>query len=270
MRIAAIIALACVVLLVGALALFQRKLMYFPGAQAVPPTQQGVEAVRIRTPDGETLVAWRHAAAPGEPTFLFFDGNAGRPEDNGERWARIMERGAGFLALYYRGYSGSTGRPSERGLHADARAGYDWLVAQGVRPGDIIIHGLSLGSGVAVRLAAERPARALILEAPFTAAVDVARLRYSWLPVGLIMQDQFRSRDWIGRVRIPVLIVHGDADQVVPIAQGQRLYALANEPKAFVRMPGSGHNTLVYDGLYDHVWRFLDAHALPREGERAG
>jgi fermentation-respiration switch protein FrsA (DUF1100 family) len=237
--------------------LFGRKMLYHPSTDVVAPDLAGVSAVRLRTADGEKLVAWWAPPAEGAPVFLFFDGNGGRPEIGDGRWRRITEKGAGFLAVYYRGYSGSTGRPTEKGLHRDARAGYDWLIAKGFTPREIVIHGFSLGSSVAVKLASERPARALVLEAPFTAAVDVAKLKAPWAPLQFIMSDQYLSREWIGQVRMPVLIAHGDRDHVIPFDQGQRLYALANEPKRFVRMPGSDHATLVRDGLYDHVWVFL-------------
>jgi hypothetical protein len=269
MRTLGVSALVFLALIIAALALVsacQRSLMYFPRSEIVAPDIPGVESVRIATPDGETLVAWYSAPPPASaenphpPIFLFFDGNGGRPEAWPIRWRTIQQGGAGFLAVYYRGYSGSTGKPTEEGLHTDARAGYDWLIAQGFAPQDIVIHGLSLGSGVAVKLATERPARALILEAPFTAAVDVASEAYPFLPARRIMLDQFRSRDWIGDVHMPVLIAHGDADSVIPFAHGERLFALANEPKEFLRMPGSDHTTLTRDGLYDYIWPFLQQH----------
>lgn len=235
------------------------SLIYHPHSEVVAPNFPETEAVRIATEDGESLVAWYRAPQPGQPIFLFFDGNGGRPHIWGGRWRRITESGAGFLAVYYRGYSGSTGRPSERGLHLDARAGYDWLIAHDYQPRDIVIHGFSLGSGVAVRLAMDHPARALILEAPFTGVDDVAAAKFSPLARYLI-RDGFRSRERIADVHMPVLIVHGDRDTVVPFEQGERLYALANEPKQFVRMPGSDHATLVRDGIYPHIAAFLSEH----------
>ncbi len=235
------------------------SLIYHPQTEVVAPNFPQTEAVRIATEDGETLVAWYRAPQQGQPIFLFFDGNGGRPQIWGGRWRRITESGAGFLAVYYRGYSGSTGHPSERGLHIDGRAGYDWLIAHGYASRDIVIHGFSLGSGVATRLAAERPARALILEAPFTGVDDVAAAKFSPL-ARLIISDGFRSRDVIGDVHMPVLIVHGDQDTVVPFEQGQRLFELANEPKHFVRMRGSDHATLVRDGIYPHIAEFLAQH----------
>ena len=217
------------------------------------------KSIRIRTEDGETLVAWWHAPSAGQPVLLFFDGNGGRPHLWEGRWQRIIDHGTGFLAVYYRGYAGSTGSPSEAGLINDARAGYDWLTERGYQPRDIVIHGFSLGSAVAVQLAAERPARALILEAPMTGIDDIAA-DHGGRIFGPIMRDSFRSRNFIARVHMPVLIAHGDADTVIPFAHGERLFALANEPKQFLRMPGSDHATLTRDGLYAHVWAFLDRH----------
>lgn len=245
--------------LLGLFVFNANSIIYHPHTEVVAPNFPETEAVRIATEDGESLVAWYRAPQAGQPIFLFFDGNGGRPQIWEGRWRRITETGAGFLAVYYRGYSGSTGRPSERGLHIDARAGYDWLIAHDYQPRDIVIHGFSLGSGVAVRLAADHPARALILEAPFTGVDDVAAAHFTPLARYLI-RDAFRSRERIGDVHMPVLIVHGDADTVVPFEQGRRLYTLANEPKQFVRIPGSDHATLVRDGIYPHIAAFLAEH----------
>lgn len=173
-----------------------------------------------------------------------------------ERWQRMRQAGFGVLAISYRGYPGSTGSPTEAGLDLDARAAYDWLRTRyAVR--DIVIQGHSLGSGVAVKLATDVEARALLLEAPFTAAVDVAAERMPWLPVNLLMFDQFRSRDVIGRVRCPVLIVHGERDGVISVEQGQRLFDLAPRPKQFVRVANGNHNSLSRDGLYTYLTQFL-------------
>lgn len=255
-----LLALAAIIVLpVVALTSCQSSFIYHPHREEVAPNFPGTEAVRIETEDGERVVAWYRAPQPDQPVFLFFDGNGGRPQIWGGRWRRIAETGAGFLAVYYRGYSGSTGAPSERGLHLDARAGYDWLIAHGYAPRDIVIHGFSLGSGPAVKLASQVPARALILEAPFTGVDDVAAGLVTPVVASLV-RDSYRTRDWIGDVRMPVLIVHGDGDTVIPFEQGQRLFALANNPKQFVRMPGSDHATLVRDGIYPHIVAFLAQH----------
>jgi hypothetical protein len=256
----ALAVVAFIVLGLGGLTIFQRQLLYHPSQEIASPTVAGVSAERIATSDGESLVAWWLPPPPGALVFLFFDGNGGRPEAWTRRWREIAEVNAGFLAVYYRGYSGSTGHPTEAGLHEDARAGYDWLIAHGIAPRQIVIEGFSLGTGVAVRLATERPARALVLEAPFTSTADVAATEFPFLPVHLMMSDQYRSRDFIGKVHMPVLVAHGDHDQTIPFEEGRELFSLANEPKEFVRMPGSDHMTLVKDGVYHRIWAFLALH----------
>ncbi len=242
----------------------QRHLLYLnrPGAETPDIAGLAISDVRIPTPDGQTLEAWYEPPQPGKPVFLFLHGQAASLELGKWRYIRMHKEGVGYLALAYRGFSGSTGTPTEKGLLIDGLAAYDWLRAKGFTDRDIVLHGHSLGTGVATYIATQRPARALILEAPFTAAVDVAQARYPFMPVGLVMQDQFRNRDRIKAVHIPLMIVHGTADTTVPFAEGQRLFALANEPKVFVAMPGSAHNTLVRDGMYDHVWPFLGLPAV--------
>jgi hypothetical protein len=232
--------------------------MYHPDPTLVAPNVPGlpIQQVRLTTADGEHLVAWYLPPAAGKPIILYFDGNGGVLSRQTDRWWAIVRAGAGFLAVGYRGYSGSTGHPTEAGLHEDARAAYAWVAAR-YPARDIVIQGHSLGSGVAVRLAAERPARALILESPFTSTVDVAERWAPLLPVRLFIRDRFMSRDWIGRVHCPVLVVHGDRDGVIDFTSGRQLFALANPPKTFVRMPGGGHDDLVGRGLYDHIWPFL-------------
>jgi fermentation-respiration switch protein FrsA (DUF1100 family) len=237
----------------------QRSLMYYPDPTYVRPAiaALAIQEIKLRTVDGETLIAWYLPPQPGKPVILHFFGNGAGLGIEEWRWRRIGKAGAGFLAVAYRGYSGSSGHPTEDGLHIDARTGFDWL-AKRHPAADIVIYGHSLGSGVAVRLAAERPARALILEAPFSAAVDRGAEQYPWLPVRLLMRDQFVSRRWIKDVHVPVLIIHGDHDSVIPFKEGQRLFREANSPKTFVQMIGSDHNTLTRDGAYDVVWKFLD------------
>lgn len=252
-------AAALYLLVVLGLVFFGRALIYHPDPAVIAASADApstIQEIRLETPDGQTLRGWWMAPAPGRPVLLYFDGNGGRLHLQGPRFEKAAAQGVGMLAMAYRGYSGSTGHPTEKALHADARLAYDWL-REKVNADRIVIHGFSLGTGVATRLAAEVPERALVLEAPYTALVDIATARPSIFPIRLLMQDQFLSRDSIGKVQAPVLIVHGEADEVIPVAHGEKLYALANEPKQFVRVPGGGHSTLVRDGLYDRVWTFL-------------
>ena len=123
----------------------------------------------------------------------------------------------------------------------DAEAAYAWLIAKGVPAEDILLVGESLGSGVAVQLSARHKVGAVALEAPYASAADVAAARYWWLPVRLLMLDQFRSIDHIAKINAPLLIQHGMDDEVIPFAQGQKLFAAAAEPKQFITWPATDH-----------------------------
>ncbi len=252
--------LAAWLLAVGYLYINQRNLLFFPEPETEALAIKGLplQDIRIHTPDGETLQALYEAPKPGQPVILFLHGQSGTLMMGKWRYIRMHKQGVGYLALAYRGYSGSTGTPSEKGLLIDGLAAYDWLKAKGFRDSDIVIHGHSLGTGVATYVATQRPARALILEAPFTAASDVGAERYPLIPVSLLMKDKFLSRERIKNVHMPVLIAHGDRDSVIPFKEGERLFALANEPKVFIRMHGSEHNTLTRDGVYPYYWKFLN------------
>src|SRR5580704_24513 len=176
------------VLAVGAAYVFQRDLLYHPDAvlRAPDPAGPPLQVVRLTTRDGEHLVAWWLPPQAGQPAILYFGGNGDSLIGEADRLRIIAKAGVGALAVAYRGYSGSSGHPTEAGLHADAEAAYAWLAAR-YPAGDIVIMGHSLGTGVATPLAAEHPVRALILESPFTSAVDVGAERMPWLPIRLLM-----------------------------------------------------------------------------------
>lgn len=245
----------------------QRSLQYFPAHQATPPQALGLRGVteeRVKTPDGETIVLWYAPAQPGKPTVLFLHGNGGEISGRHARFAYLQQQGLGVLFVSYRGYGASTGSISEQGLVTDALTAYDVLRGKGIQPQEIMLLGESLGTGVAIQLAAQKPVAALALEAPYTATVDIAAGVYWWLPVRLLMKDQFRSRDWIARVKVPLLIQHGDADRVVPIEQGQALFAMANEPKQMVVIPGGGHDVIGDETVWAREVAFFLAHARPQ------
>jgi fermentation-respiration switch protein FrsA (DUF1100 family) len=231
----------------AAVTLGQRKLMYFPYMREAAPADVGLPGAEIhylRTDDGETLLAWYIAPAPGRPLILYFHGNANALGQLGWRFQKFTEGGNGVLGVEYRGYAGSTGSPSEEGLLRDGEATYAKAIALGFAPAQMVAMGESLGSGVAVDLAARHPIGAVVLDAPYSATVDVAAWRMPIFPVGWFMHDQFRSDQKIGKISAPVLIVHGTADRTIPIRFGERLFALANEPKDFIRIEGGGHPAL--------------------------
>ena len=189
------------------------------------------------------MIAWHVPPRPGHPLVIYFHGNAETIANRVDRHRALTATGAGLLAVSYRGYMGSSGRPTEPGLLHDAEAAYAFAASR--HPAErIVLWGHSLGSGVAVALAATRPVAKLVLEAPFTSTADVAQRMFPLVPVRRLMHDQFRSDQRIGAVKASILILHGARDFVVPIALGERLYQLANEPKRFVRYPQGGHDDL--------------------------
>jgi uncharacterized protein len=229
----------------------QRRLMYFPDRTRTAPAQAGlanIEERTLRTPDGARIVVWYGKAKPGEPTLLYFHGNGGGLVDRAPRIERFMAEGWGVYMMAYRSYSGSSGSPSETANVADARLAYGALALEGVDPKSIILYGESLGSGVAARIATERPAAGLILDAPYTSIVELAAQVYPFLPVRYLLSDRYETDKVIGQVKVPVLILHGERDQVIPVAMGRELARLANEPKRLVTFPNGGHSDLYTNG----------------------
>ncbi len=229
----------------------QRRLMYFPARPRALPAEVGLTGVAERaldTPDGARVIAWYGKARPGEPTLLYFHGNAGSLAARAERIRRFMGEGLGVYMMTYRGYGGGIGSPSESANVADARLAYDAVVAEGVAPASILLYGESLGTGVAVRIAAERPAAGLILDAPYTSILEIAKQAYPYLPVNAFLKDRYETRNYIAQVRMPLLILHGERDPVIPVAMGRELARLANEPKRLVTFPNGGHSNIYIDG----------------------
>lgn len=247
-----LIALAGYLGLVAIMYLAQRALMYFPYSVRIAPADAGfpqASEVELKAADNVRVLAWTVPPKPGKPVVLYFHGNGGSLAHRVARFSRLIEDGTGLVALSYRGYGGSEGKPSEEGLIADARAAHDFARSH-YPDAKVVLWGESLGSGVAVALAAERDVAAVVLEAPFTSAADVAFAAYPFLPVSLLMKDQFRSDARIGKVTAPVLIMHGLRDRVVPFRLGEQLFAIANEPKEFVRFADGDHEDL---DRYDHL-----------------
>ena len=224
-----------------------------PAAAGLPQAEEHV----LATADGEKVIIWHVPAKPGRSVILYFPGNGDFLAGSVGRFKAITSDGTGLVALSYRGYAGSSGAPSEQGLLQDAAAAYAFTAAR-YDASRIIAWGFSLGSGVAVALAAERPVAKLILEAPYTSTVDVAASLFPVVPVGLLMRDQFHSDRLIRRVGVPLLIMHGDSDPTVPIVFGERLFALAPEPKQFVRFRGGGHDNLDDFGAMETARHFID------------
>src|ERR1041385_902555 len=211
----------------------QRSLQYHPDRARTPPAMAGLpvaEEIELKTADGETVIVWHVPAKGDRPVVLYFHGNGGSLAWRANRFKTFTADGTGLIALSYRGYGGAGGSPTEAGLIADAEAAYAFAATR--YPVErIAVWGESLGSGVAVALAESHKVSRLILESPFTSAADVGAQVYWFLPVQLLMKDAFRSDRRIGKVTVPLLVVHGTTDPVVPVGFGQKLFALANEPQ---------------------------------------
>ncbi len=256
------LAIAVAFLYVGAVAVLyakQRSLMYFPDTVHTTPADAGLpEAteVPLTAADGVHVTAWFTAPSGDKPIIVYFHGNGGSLRYGAARFRQLIGAGIGLVALEYRGYGGNEGSPSESGLIADGEAAYAYAAAH-YPVSQIVLWGQSLGSGVAVAVAAEKPVARVILEAPFTSTAAVASLRYWYVPVSLLMKDQFHSDRRIQKITAPVLILHGVKDQVVPYAMGERLFELANKPKHIVRFLDAGHDNLDANGALNAVASFL-------------
>jgi fermentation-respiration switch protein FrsA (DUF1100 family) len=251
---------------VAAAWLFQRSMIYFPMTAAPPPTRTflgGAEDVTFETADGLRLAAWfvPAAGAASGTTILLFNGNAGDRSLRFPLAQALSKAGHAVLLTDYRGYGGNPGRPSEEGLITDARAARTWLVARrGLDPVRLVYFGESLGTAVAIRLAAEHPPAAVVLRSPFPSLVEVARKHYPFLPVRLLLRDRFSCSDRIASLSSPVLVVAGENDAIVPLEHSRSLFEAAREPKRLVVIPGADHNDyelLAGERLVFEVLRFL-------------
>jgi fermentation-respiration switch protein FrsA (DUF1100 family) len=245
----------------GVMLVSQRALLYHPDP-TVPATAPliaaGFAPFPLETEDGLTLSAWWHPPRrPGGLTTALFHGNAGHL---GYRLAGVMPlvaSGHGVVLAAYRGYGGNPGRPSEDGLYADGRAALDALARAGIASERVVVWGESLGTGVATKLASEEPVAGVVLQSPYTSIADRAQELYPFLPAHYMVFDRFENEARMGLIRAPLLIVHGEADGVVPVAHGRRLFAAATAPKHGVFIPAAEHNDLSEHGLADHILAFL-------------
>jgi len=223
---------------------FQRHLLYHPDRTLRPPAELGLADAaveHVKTADGEDIMVWWiPPGAPKKPAFLYLHGNGGNLSYRHDRFARLAADGSAVMAVSWRGYAGSTGKPTEEGLMLDARTAYELLRSR-VEPSRIVLVGESLGAGVAVKLAAEVPVAALILDSGYSSILDVASDKFPWIPVRWLLWDGYRSDLAAASVSVPVFQVHCIDDPVIPIEFGRRLNALLPRHAGLIEIPGRCH-----------------------------
>ena len=247
--------------------LFQRNIEYSPRGKVYEISNYDLPNFRTESlvaADGAKLLAWYSSPSSiGQKIILHFHGKGGNLANRAHKLRSFAQNGFGVLAITYRGYPGSSAeKPTESGLLLDANAALKFLFDLGYKPSDIIFFGESLGSGVALKLAAtlEKTSQpfAIVLESPFSSIASVAQKKYPFLPVNLILHDDFKSDIFVKKVYAPILIFHGTSDSIVPYEEGQKLFAAINSQKKFVTIQNAGHLNFGDDFLIIEMSKFFN------------
>lgn len=246
--------LATAYLAVIAILWSQQDRLIYPAPQVIGPSTGGFEEITYTTADGLDLTAGYRAAAPGMPTVAYFHGNGADWVSSVVATDRLVPAGYGVLAAEYRG---NPGNPSETGLYADGHAALGFLAMHGVAAQDMVLIGNSIGSGVAVQLASEHAPRALILISPFASLRQLAVEKLRWLPTEMLLRSRFENAQKIAGVDAPVLILHGDADTLIPVAHARQLAAVRQDASLII-FPGEGHDLAWREEAEEAVLAFLD------------
>ena len=244
-------------LIVLALLWAQQGRLIYPAPTALTPPTGGFEQVTYRTSDGLDLAAGYRAGEPGKPTILYFHGNGADWVSSVVATDRLVLSGYGVLAAEYRGYRGNPGTPHEDGLYRDGRAALAFLATRGIAAGDIVIIGNSIGSGVAVQMASEQVPQALVLISPFASLRQLVGEKMRWVPSGLLLRDRYENAEKIARIDAPLLLLHGDADTLIPDTHSRQLGRLRDDAKLVI-FEGKGHDLAWHDEAEEAVLTFLD------------
>jgi len=213
---------------------FQRNLLYYPTENNYSGDKLtvNIEKVKITTEDDIELLAWYHKKDINNyKTILYLHGNAGSLENRIHKVNHFNDMNINFLLLAWRGFNGNAGKPTEQGLYQDAKNAVRWLMNQGIREENIIIYGESLGTGVATEIAQKKNFAGVILESPFTSMVAAGKSKYPIFPIKLLLKDKYESDKKIKNIISPILVMHGEDDQIVPFWMGKKIYEIANQPK---------------------------------------
>jgi len=258
---ARVVAIGLFLALVGAMLYGgPERAMIYPFDPTPAPPPEGIAASTLATRDGESLVVWSAAPAPGRPVVLYFNGNAGNLANRAPRYSAFVRAGFGLVAAGYRGSSGSTGKPSEPAMIADAEA-LARALPDLAGPGPVVYYGESLGAAVAIALAERRPPAGLVLEAPFASIADMAAALYGTALPARLARSKWPNTTRIANVTAPLLILHGEVDRLVPPAQGRAVFSAAGSAeKQFELVAGAGHldvwQAQAQGALHDFLGRF--------------
>ena len=213
---------------------YQRSLLYHPNENnySGDKISLDIEKVKIQTADNIELLGWYHKKNLKDyKTLVYFHGNAGSLENRVHKLNHFQDMNINFLIIAWRGFNGNKGKPSERGLYVDGKSAIDWLIKKGVDEKNLILYGESLGTGVATHLAQNKNYAGVILETPFTSMVDAAKNFYPYIPINLLLKDKFENFKKVNNINTPILVMHGEVDQIVPFSMGKKIYEIANNPK---------------------------------------
>jgi len=229
---------------------FEDRFIFFPSREMrATPASVGMAYEDVRFGPRGRLHGW-FVPGVGPGTLVWFHGNAGNVSDRVELLALLHRAlGMNLFIFDYQGYGLSEGQPSEEGTYQDARAALEYLSGRsGVTADRIVYYGESLGGAIAARLATEHRPERLIVQAAFTSVSDMARVHYPFLPLGPFLRTRYATIELIGHVQAPILIVHGEDDEIVPLDHAHRLYAAAADPKQLVVVKGAMHNDVIAVG----------------------
>ena len=241
--------------------IFQRSLLYQPSKEKLDPffySNTGLEKINFATSDGLVLNSlFRKPSANKKDTIVVFHGNAGHVGHRVEKFRSFLEEGYGLLLVEYRGYGENSGKPSEDGFYKDSLAALEFLSKQNISKNKTILYGESLGCGLAVKLSTQHSYNAIILEAPYTSIAEVASRHYWYLPAKLLVLDRFNIISIIKNIKSPLLVIHGEKDNVININFGKKVFKSAPEPKKAIFVKNAGHNNLYEFNIYEKIEQFL-------------
>jgi dienelactone hydrolase len=252
---------------VGGFYIKQRALMYKPlnDIAAISEYALGeMQDLTITAEDGVLIQAWYHKPAESMPLVVYLHGNYGHLGYRANTFRALLKQGYGVIAPSWRSFSKSQGEPSELGLYHDARAAIKFAQDNGYRTEDMLLVGESLGTGVASKMATENQFRGIFLITPYTSIAERATEMYPFLPIKLLLLDNFSNLENIEKVNAPLLIVHGDQDTVIPHSHSERIIAKAKEPKKLIIYPRKGHSDLDVNAIFDEMSQYFDVKAAQR------